>query len=72
MTLSKFTLAAAALALSASSAFATEYTLTSSATVAADSATVWSAIGDFVTSMIGTQASSAAYWKRGMVWFTAS
>lgn len=47
MTLSKFTLAAAALALSASSAFATEYTLTSSATVAADSATVWSAIGDF-------------------------
>lgn len=47
MTLSKYTLAAAALALSASSAFATEYTITSSATVAADSATVWSAIGDF-------------------------
>lgn len=40
-------LAVIGLAMSASAALAEEYNITSSVTVAADSATVWNAIGDF-------------------------
>jgi hypothetical protein len=46
-TMTKFKLAAALLIVSASSAFADDYSLTSSVTVTADSATVWQAVGDF-------------------------
>lgn len=43
----KLNLAAALLIVSASSAFAEDFSITSSITVAADSATVWQAVGDF-------------------------
>lgn len=45
--MTKFNLAAALLIASAPSAFAEEYAISSSVTVAAESATVWQAIGDF-------------------------
>ena len=43
----KLNLAAGLLIVSASSAFAEDFSITSSITVAADSATVWQAVGDF-------------------------
>lgn len=43
----KLTLSAALLIVAAPSAFAEDFSITSSVTVAADSATVWQAVGDF-------------------------
>jgi hypothetical protein len=45
--MTKLTLATTLLIVSTSSAFAEDYSITSSVTIAADSATVWAAIGDF-------------------------
>lgn len=47
MTLSTFKVATALLVVSASAAFAEDYAIESSVTVAADTATVWQVIGDF-------------------------
>jgi hypothetical protein len=45
--MTKFTLVAALLAVSATSAIAEDYAITSTVTVAADAADVWQVVGDF-------------------------